>query len=914
MKRFFAFLLFVFVAFFANAQGNIPVTVQGKPLSSVTEVTTLSDNDVVMIAVNNYWRKIKGKDLRKKVAPYIAQNSINYLPAPSGNTLNLNVVFKSSADNHTYYIDPSGTSICFDCNSGGDNSVLNEIQTLSKNSTGGTLVLSKGTLVSDFVKLPDSSAVNEIQTLTLTGQTLNLSKNGGSVTLPTPVSDNFANADLTATGDRTHNFGVHNLSIVKNDGITSNGVLLNNSAFIYSQKIADNTFGTIASFNGEVQLESNQNFANRKIFNVKKDGFYMNDGVNNTGKLMMIEDSLGKVKFLDKDSLGLNDTNLGNTDMTLGSSRTVNLNGNVLNFVGTKTSDDVVFDAQVRCIDDFFTNSLLSNQTNLNNATTITGNNNITGNNTITAPNGFTTTLNGNVRITNTNNNTGNLLQILNSAGDVGFVTAPSGGLTNIVGGEGVTVTNSNVVNLGSEYPNTPSVLSSKRYFLYSNETSADAGLIFSKDAYNGSRVGTPFVFRGRDTDDETENTKIDFVMRNPSGDSMTHSIFARYNGFGLYTPMQMYLNSDNNIHCNAGEVFWASGTNQVNMATGNGYGILAYGNNVSSPLYRMRIGKTSGATSPFIQFGDAQMSVNNLPAATAANTHVLTGTAGGGTLAMKSIASIVPAATFNLSSSGNLMTAIHNNVVFDAPIVNSNTLAFQNGQLTTTVNGVSSAPLAVPFSPWTLQNSGSIYNLFVSSLAPAQQPDVRVAIGKQTAAEMLDVEGKTKVVNFQMTAGAAVGAVMTSDANGNASWDNTQLNNIVHTAAVTWLNNAPVVYSATDVENIYNFTKVGNTIHFDIRIKIGNIQPNIVTEAYILLPHTNIGSLVAQLVGNFPSSATATDLDFVKEGHCFAFYPTAGSGRLGLKFISTADAQICSPSCLPNIGYLNLSGSYKIV
>ena len=47
------------------------------------------------------------------------------------------------------------------------------------------------------------------------------------------------------------------------------------------------------------------------------------------------------------------------------------------------------------------------------------------------------------------------------------------------------------------------------------------------------------------------------------------------------------------------------------------------------------------------------------------------------------------------------------------------------------------------------------------------------VGIGTDSPSEKLDVSGKTKTINFQMTSGATAGYVLTSDASGNASWQN---------------------------------------------------------------------------------------------------------------------------------------------
>lgn len=46
-----------------------------------------------------------------------------------------------------------------------------------------------------------------------------------------------------------------------------------------------------------------------------------------------------------------------------------------------------------------------------------------------------------------------------------------------------------------------------------------------------------------------------------------------------------------------------------------------------------------------------------------------------------------------------------------------------------------------------------------------------RVGVGTNLPSEKLDVSGKTKTINFQMTSGATNGYVLTSDAGGNGTW-----------------------------------------------------------------------------------------------------------------------------------------------
>jgi len=48
---------------------------------------------------------------------------------------------------------------------------------------------------------------------------------------------------------------------------------------------------------------------------------------------------------------------------------------------------------------------------------------------------------------------------------------------------------------------------------------------------------------------------------------------------------------------------------------------------------------------------------------------------------------------------------------------------------------------------------------------------DGKLGINTENPSEILDVSGKTKTIEFQMTSGATAGYVLTSDASGNASW-----------------------------------------------------------------------------------------------------------------------------------------------
>lgn len=72
-----------------------------------------------------------------------------------------------------------------------DSSATNEIQTLSTN--GNTVTLSQGGGSFTFPAVVDNSVTNEIQRLSITGNTVTLDKNGGSIRLPAPADNSATN-------------------------------------------------------------------------------------------------------------------------------------------------------------------------------------------------------------------------------------------------------------------------------------------------------------------------------------------------------------------------------------------------------------------------------------------------------------------------------------------------------------------------------------------------------------------------------------------------------------------------------------------------------------------------------------------------------------------------------------------------
>jgi hypothetical protein len=87
-----------------------------------------------------------------------------------------------------------------------------------------------------------------------------------------------------------------------------------------------------------------------------------------------------------------------------------------------------------------------------------------------------------------------------------------------------------------------------------------------------------------------------------------------------------------------------------------------------------------------------------------------------------------------------------------------------------------------------------------------------RIGIGTNSPTEKLDVSGKTKTINFQMTSGGTNGYVLTSDASGNAIWQPSS---------------GGVPSSTTATTTTINFT--GQTIYYDaVTPGTGNISEDL--------------------------------------------------------------------------------------
>jgi hypothetical protein len=166
LKKYIFFLFFALMGISCMAQ---PATINGKSINVVAQKTNPADGDILLGSVGGNWRIFTFGNMKKYYAPYVATTPVSYLPTPTGNALNKNTIFKSSVNGKIYFIDPYGSSICFDCTSG----------------SGGAVLAGKGVYFLNGNKLNavDADSTNELQTLLLRNNYLKLSRSNDSVNL-----------------------------------------------------------------------------------------------------------------------------------------------------------------------------------------------------------------------------------------------------------------------------------------------------------------------------------------------------------------------------------------------------------------------------------------------------------------------------------------------------------------------------------------------------------------------------------------------------------------------------------------------------------------------------------------------------------------------------------------------------------
>ena len=98
-------------------------------------------------------------------------------------------------------------------------------------------------------------------------------------------------------------------------------------------------------------------------------------------------------------------------------------------------------------------------------------------------------------------------------------------------------------------------------------------------------------------------------------------------------------------------------------------------------------------------------------------------------------------------------------------------------------------------------QNANTTPDIHIQGTGPTRG---FVGINNITPTERLDVVGKTKTTDFQMTNGATNGYVLTSDSLGNASWQVQSVTGDTFTTGAT-LNGGVIEFDRNDLANAYN-------------------------------------------------------------------------------------------------------------
>ena len=279
----------------------------------------------------------------------------------SGTTIQLSRNGGSVTDSDNQTLSLSGASLSVSSGNSvilPDGSSTNELQALGQTSGKGTITLSQG---GGLVTLPDSSSSNEIQTISKSGSTISLSQSGGSVTDSDNQNLTLNGASLSISSGNTVSLpDASSSNEIQTLSITGNTISLSQSGGSVTVPDSDDQTltlnGNTLSISSGNSVTINPNDADSDSTNeiqylkVESDSLYISSA--NAIDLAEIQ----KIRFLDpdRDSLLLSNLNTGET------------------FINAKTGKlNVVMPKRVVCYDtltffDSINNSLPSTKFGIN--------------------------------------------------------------------------------------------------------------------------------------------------------------------------------------------------------------------------------------------------------------------------------------------------------------------------------------------------------------------------------------------------------------------------------------------------------------------------------------------------------------------------------------------------------------------